>query len=51
VSVLATGGTIASRSDGVDLRAAGAIPSGLLRRAQARMLLAALLGIHVDRPP
>jgi len=48
VSVLATGGTIASRSDGVDLRAAGAIPSGLLRRAQARMLLAALLGTHED---
>ena len=33
---------------GVDLQAAGAIPSGLLRPSQARMLLAALLGIHRD---
>jgi L-asparaginase len=31
---------------GVDLLAAGAVPSGLLRPSQARMLLAALLGIH-----
>jgi L-asparaginase len=34
---------------GVDLRDAGAVPSGLLRPSQARMLLAALLGI--DREP
>jgi L-asparaginase len=33
---------------GVDLLAAGAVPSGLLRPSQARMLLAALLGIHDD---
>lgn len=33
---------------GVDLLAAGAVPSGLLRPSQARMLLAALLGIHAD---
>ena len=33
---------------GVDLRAAGAVPSGLLRPSQARVLLAALLGSHRD---
>jgi len=33
---------------GVDLLAAGASPSGLLRPSQARILLAALLGIHRD---
>jgi L-asparaginase len=33
---------------GVDLLAAGAVPSGLLRPSQARMLLAALLGVHRD---
>jgi L-asparaginase len=33
---------------GVDLLAAGAVPSGLLRPSQARMLLAALLGLHRD---
>ena len=33
---------------GVDLLAAGALPSGLLRPSQARMLLAALLGMHRD---
>jgi L-asparaginase len=33
---------------GVDLLAAGAVPSGLLRPSQARMLLAALLGTHRD---
>ncbi len=33
---------------GVDLLDAGAVPSGLLRPSQARMLLAALLGIHHD---
>jgi len=33
---------------GVDLVAAGAVPSGLLRPSQARMLLAALLGLHRD---
>jgi L-asparaginase len=33
---------------GVDLLAAGAVPSGLLRPSQARMLLAALLGVHGD---
>ena len=33
---------------GVDLLAAGAVPSGLLRPPQARMLLAALLGIRGD---
>jgi L-asparaginase len=33
---------------GVDLLAAGAVPSGLLRPSQARMLLAALLGVHDD---
>jgi L-asparaginase len=33
---------------GVDLEAAGAVPSGLLRPSQARMLLAALLGTHPD---
>ena len=31
---------------GVDLEQAGALPSGLLRPSQARMLLAALLGVH-----
>jgi L-asparaginase len=31
---------------GVDLLAAGAVPSGLLRPSQARILLGALLGIH-----
>ena len=33
---------------GVDLQAAGAVGSGLLRPSQARMLLAALLGTHRD---
>ena len=33
---------------GVDLEKAGALPSGLLRPSQARMLLAALLGVHRD---
>jgi L-asparaginase len=33
---------------GVDLLAAGAVPSGLLRPSQARMLLAAFLGMHRD---
>jgi L-asparaginase len=33
---------------GVDLLRAGAVPSGLLRPSQARILLAALLGIHRD---
>ncbi|MFD2092128.1 asparaginase [Blastococcus deserti] len=33
---------------GADLLRAGAVPSGLLRPSQARMLLAALLGIHRD---
>jgi L-asparaginase len=33
---------------GVDLLAAGSVPSGLLRPSQARMLLAALLGTHRD---
>jgi len=33
---------------GVDLLRAGAVPSGLLRPSQARMLLAALLGLHRD---
>jgi L-asparaginase len=33
---------------GVDLLAAGAVPSGLLRPSQARVLLAALLGVHLD---
>jgi L-asparaginase len=33
---------------GVDLARAGAVPSGLLRPSQARMLLAALLGLHGD---
>jgi L-asparaginase len=33
---------------GVDLLGAGAVPSGLLRPSQARMLLAALLGLHRD---
>jgi L-asparaginase len=33
---------------GVDLLTAGAVPSGLLRPSQARMLLAALLGLHRD---
>jgi L-asparaginase len=33
---------------GVDLQTAGAVPSGLLRPSQARMLLAALLGIDAD---
>ena len=31
---------------GVDLQAAGAVPSGLLRPSQARVLLAAMLGTH-----
>jgi L-asparaginase len=33
---------------GVDLLAAGAVPAGLLRPGQARVLLAALLGLHRD---
>jgi len=33
---------------GADLLAAGAVPTGLLRPSQSRMLLAALLGIHRD---
>ncbi len=33
---------------GADLLAAGAVPSGLLRPSQARVLLAALLGVHRD---
>jgi L-asparaginase len=33
---------------GVDLLRAGSLPSGLLRPSQARMLLAALLGMHRD---
>jgi len=33
---------------GVDLLAAGAVPSGLLRPSQARILLAALLGVNHD---
>jgi L-asparaginase len=33
---------------GVDLLVAGAVPSGLLRPSQARILLAALLGTHRD---
>jgi L-asparaginase len=33
---------------GIDLEAAGAVPSGLLRPSQARILLAALLGTHPD---
>ncbi|MDQ1662397.1 MAG: L-asparaginase [Blastococcus sp.] len=33
---------------GIDLVRAGAVPSGLLRPPQARVLLAALLGIHGD---
>jgi L-asparaginase len=33
---------------GVDLARVGAVPSGLLRPSQARILLAALLGIHED---
>lgn len=33
---------------GVDLLAAGAVPSGLLRPPQTRILLAALLGVHRD---
>ena len=33
---------------GIDLLRAGAQPSGLLRPSQARILLAALLGIHRD---
>jgi L-asparaginase len=33
---------------GADLLAAGALPSGLLRPSQARVLLAALLGVHRD---
>jgi L-asparaginase len=35
---------------GVDLLRAGAVPSGLLRPSQARMLLAALLGLGWDAP-
>jgi L-asparaginase len=31
---------------GVDLLRAGAVPSGILRASQSRMLLAALLGVH-----
>lgn len=33
---------------GIDLLRAGALPSGLLRPSQARILLAALLGVHRD---
>jgi L-asparaginase len=33
---------------GADLLAAGAVPAGLLRPPQARVLLAALLGVHAD---
>jgi L-asparaginase len=47
---VAAGPVVAIYGDGggVDLLAAGAVPSGLLRPSQARMLLAALLGIHRD---
>lgn len=33
---------------GADLLAAGAVPTGVLRPPQARVLLAALLGVHAD---
>ncbi|MEU4888585.1 MULTISPECIES: asparaginase [Streptomyces] len=33
---------------GADLIAAGAVPTGLLRPSQARVVLAALLGVHTD---
>ncbi len=33
---------------GADLLRAGAVPTGLLRPSQARILLAALLGVHRD---
>ena len=33
---------------GADLLTAGAVPAGLLKPAQARVLLAALLGVHAD---
>ncbi|HET7399131.1 MAG TPA: asparaginase, partial [Intrasporangium sp.] len=33
---------------GADLLRAGAVPAGLLRPSQARVLLAALLGVHAD---
>ena len=47
---VAAGPVVAVYGDGggVDLLAAGAVPSGLLRPSQARILLAALLGIHQD---
>jgi L-asparaginase len=47
---VAAGPVVAIYGDGggVDLLAAGAVPSGLLRPPQARMLLAALLGLHRD---
>jgi L-asparaginase len=47
---VAAGPVVAIYGDGggIDLVTAGAVPSGLLRPPQARMLLAALLGSHHD---
>jgi L-asparaginase len=47
---VAAGPVVAIYGDGggVDLARAGAVPSGLLRPSQARILLAALLGLHRD---
>jgi L-asparaginase len=47
---VAEGPVVAIYGDGggIDLLRAGAVPSGLLRPPQARILLAALLGIHRD---
>ncbi|WP_324789282.1 asparaginase [Streptomyces sp. H51] len=40
--------SIYGNGGGADLLAAGAVPTGVLRPPQARVLLAALLGVHAD---
>lgn len=50
-STRVTAGPVAAiygNGGGADLLAAGAVPTGVLRPPQARVLLAALLGVHAD---